>query len=81
MSLVVRHKCTGCYLRAHGVWTHELESAMQFNSGLKLVDYLEHGGVKEKPDQIEVVVFSAPRNGPASSGNSPLHLESPFTSS
>jgi len=31
---------------------------MRFNSGLRLVDYVEHsGGVREKPDYIEVIVL------------------------
>ena len=57
MSLVVRHKDTGCYLQAHDSWTNHLESAMHFNSGLRLVDYIEHGGVHDKLDCIEVVVI------------------------
>ena len=58
MSLVVRHKGTGQYLQAHGAWTPELNNAMRFNSGLRLVDYVEYsGGVREKPDQIEVIVL------------------------
>jgi hypothetical protein len=58
MSLVVRHKDTGQYLQAHGCWTSQLECAMQFNSGLRLVDYVEHdGGVHEKAEQIEIVVL------------------------
>ena len=48
MSLIVRNKDTGCYLQAHDLWTRELNAAMRFNSGLRLVDYVEHGGVKEK---------------------------------
>lgn len=59
MSLVVRHKDTGCYLQAHGLWTRELETAMRFNSGLRLVDYVEHGGTHEKPEQIEIIVVSS----------------------
>jgi hypothetical protein len=59
MSLVVRHKGTGHYLQAQGAWTAELNNAMQFNSGLRLVDYVEHsGGVHEKPEQIEVIIVS-----------------------
>lgn len=30
---------------------------MHFNSGLRLVDYIEHGGVHDKLDCIEVVVI------------------------
>jgi hypothetical protein len=60
MSLIVRHKGTGQYLHAKGAWTPELDNAMQFNSGLRLVDYLEHsGGVHEKPDQIEVIILAS----------------------
>lgn len=57
MSLVVRHKDTGCYLQAHDSWTKQLESAMHFHSGLRLVDYIEHGGVHGKLDRIEVIVI------------------------
>lgn len=62
MSLVVRHKATGQYLQAHGCWTCHLESAMRFNSGLRLVDYAEHnGGLHEKAEQIEIIVLGAAR--------------------
>jgi hypothetical protein len=58
MSLIVRHKGTGQYLQAHGAWTPEQNNAMRFNSGLRLVDYVEHsGGIHEKPDQIEVIIL------------------------
>jgi hypothetical protein len=33
---------------------------MRFNSGLRLVDYVEHnGGVREKAEQIEIIVLRA----------------------
>jgi hypothetical protein len=57
MSLVVRHKETGCYLQAHGCWTTHLDEAMRFNSGLRLVDYVEDGGVSEKLESIEILVI------------------------
>ena len=59
MSFVVRHKNTGRFLRGHDDWTAEQREALQFNSGLKLVDYLEHGGVHEKADAMEIVVLPA----------------------
>jgi hypothetical protein len=58
MSFIVRHKITGRYLQGHGEWTNQPASALQFNSGLKLVDYLERGGVREKSDQLEIVVVA-----------------------
>lgn len=61
MSLVVRHKETGCYLQAHGAWTPQLDGAMRFNSGLRLVDYVEQGGADEQPERIEVLIVPALR--------------------
>ena len=57
MSFVVRHKETGFYLRAHDSWTNQIDGALCFNSGLRLVDYVEHGGVREKPERIEILVL------------------------
>ena len=57
MSLLVRHKNTGNYLQGHCVWTTDPSVAMQFTSGLKLVDYIEHGGVREKAEQIEIIIW------------------------
>jgi hypothetical protein len=62
MSFVVRHKGTGYYLQSHHAWTNQLESALRFNSGLRLVHYVERGGVEEKPEQLEVVIVP---NAPA----------------
>lgn len=56
MSFVVRHKNTGRYLRGQDDWTPEETDALQFSSGLKLIDYLEHGGAHEKPDVMEILV-------------------------
>jgi hypothetical protein len=56
MSLIVRHKNTGHYLRSHGQWTHHLDSALQFNSGLKLIDYLQRGAFREKPESLEIII-------------------------
>ena len=61
MSLVVRHRDTGCYLQGHDLWTPELDGAMRFNSGLRLVDYVEHGGVHTGLEQIEVIVIPPSR--------------------
>ncbi|HTG44336.1 MAG TPA: hypothetical protein VK633_07370 [Verrucomicrobiae bacterium] len=60
MSFVVRHKSTGCYLRGQDDWTPQEEAALQFPTGLKLVDYVEHGGVHEKAEVVEIVVRSGP---------------------
>src|SRR5688500_12582459 len=49
MSFVVRHKSTGYYLQSHRAWTSHLDSALHFNSGLRLVNYIERGGVHESP--------------------------------
>jgi hypothetical protein len=57
MSFVVRNKNTGNYLRGQDDWTPEERDALQFSSGLKLIDYLEHGGAHEKPDVMEIVVW------------------------
>lgn len=62
MSLVVRHKDTGQYLQAHGCWTAALESAMRFNSGLRLVDYMgDDVGARANAEQIELVVIAGAR--------------------
>jgi hypothetical protein len=60
MSFVLRHKGTGYYLQSHECWTNELKSAMQFNSGLRLVDYVEREGARENPEQLEVLVVPPP---------------------
>lgn len=57
MSFVVRNKGTGRYLRGQDDWTPEEREALQFPSGLKLVDYLEHGGAHEKADSMEVLIW------------------------
>jgi hypothetical protein len=59
MSFVVRHKNTGRYLRGQDDWTPEERDAIQFSSGLKLIDYLEHGGAHEKPDVMEILIWPA----------------------
>jgi hypothetical protein len=56
MSFVIRHKGTGYYLQSHHRWTNQLESALRFNSGLRLVHYVERGGVRENTEQIEVLI-------------------------
>ena len=65
MSFVVRHKSTGYYLQSHQCWTNELDSALRFNSGLRLVHYVERGGVRESPEQLEVLVVPAPSSSGA----------------
>jgi hypothetical protein len=56
MSYVVRHKSTGRYLEGRDQWTTHLESALQFNSGLKVVSYVEqNGNVHESQDALEVL--------------------------
>jgi len=58
MSFVVRHKGTGQYLQGQGAWTPQLESAMHFNSGRRLLDYLQdRSGVHEKEEGLEIVVL------------------------
>jgi hypothetical protein len=57
MSFIVRNKRTGHYLQGQGLWTNHLDSALQFNSGLKLVDYIEHGGIHETPEGVEIVIL------------------------
>jgi len=59
MSLVIRHKSTGWYLRGPDQWTSEQRDALQFSSGLKLVDYLERGGIHENADAVEIVVCAS----------------------
>jgi hypothetical protein len=59
MSYVVRHKGTGRYLEGRDQWTSHLESALQFNSGLKLVSYIEHGNVHESQDSLEILAVPA----------------------
>jgi hypothetical protein len=56
MSYVVRHKSTGRYLQGRDEWTNHLESALQFNSGLNLVKFVE-GGVHEPQERLEVVML------------------------
>jgi len=56
MSFVVRHKNTGNYLRGQDDWTAEERDALQFSSGLKLIDYIEHGGVHENPEAMEILI-------------------------
>jgi hypothetical protein len=65
MSFVVRHKSTGHYLESHHRWTNELESALRFNSGLRLVNYVERAGLRESPEQLEVLIVPP---GSASAG-------------
>jgi hypothetical protein len=68
MSFVVRHKNTGRYLRGQDDWTPEERDALQFTSGLKLIDYIEHGGAHEKPDAMEILVCPTMRTlAPAAS--------------
>ena len=57
MSFVVRNKNTRRYLRGQDDWTREERDALQFSSGLKLIDYLEHGGAHEKPDAMEILIW------------------------
>jgi len=59
MSYVVRHKSTGRYLQGRDEWTNLLESALQFNSGMNLVKFVERG-VHEPQDRLEIVVVQAP---------------------
>lgn len=56
MSLVIRHKGTGFYLQSHHRWTNQVESALRFNSGLRLVNYVERGGMRENQEQIEILI-------------------------
>ena len=74
MSLIVRHKDTGYFLQSHDSWTNHLDHAMQFNSGLRLVDYIEHGGVTEESDHLEVLVI------PPFAGTMPLSEPTPLYS-
>jgi hypothetical protein len=64
MSFVVRHKDTGRYLRGHDEWTPEEREALQFTSGLKLIDYIEHGGAHERADAMEIIVWHSAGNSP-----------------
>ena len=64
MSFVVRNKNTGRYLRGLDDWTPEECDALQFRSGLKLIDYIEHGGAHEKPDAMEILVWPAMLQNP-----------------
>jgi len=62
MSFVVRHKSTGQYLQGHCAWTSHLDSAMQFNSGLRLLDYLQdQAGIREKEERLEILVLPPPQ--------------------
>jgi hypothetical protein len=56
MSFVVRNKQTGRYLCGHDDWTPEERDALQFSSGLKLVDFVEHDA-HVKQDAIEVLIL------------------------
>jgi hypothetical protein len=56
MSFLVRHKDTGRYLCGQDDWTAEEADALQFSSGLKLIDYIERGGAHERPEAMEIVV-------------------------
>jgi hypothetical protein len=67
MSYVVRHKNTGHYLQGHDQWTTHLGSALQFNSGMKLVHYIERGGLRVTADTLEILVI--PGQTPAPSGS------------
>ena len=58
----MRHKGTGQYLQGHCAWTSHLDSAMQFNSGLRLLDYLQdQAGIREKEERLEILVLPAPQ--------------------
>lgn len=59
MSYVVRHKSTGRYLQGRDTWTNHLENALQFNTGLKLVNYVQSGNVHETEDLLEVIATPA----------------------
>jgi len=69
MSFVIRHKGTGFYLQSHQRWTNQAESALRFNSGLRLVNYVERGGMRENPEQLEVLIV--PPGSTAASGVRP----------
>jgi hypothetical protein len=53
----IRHKNTGHYLKGPGEWTNQLDAALQFNSGLKLITYLERTGIRERPEALEVITL------------------------
>lgn len=59
MSFVVRHKQTGDFLRGQGEWTERLEEAAHFNSGIRLVHYLEWLGLARLPDLLEILPVPA----------------------
>ena len=63
MTFVLRHKSTGSYLKGQNEWTPQLEAALQFDSGLKLVRYLEWNSVREKQDALEVIALGAGMGG------------------
>ena len=66
MSFVIRNKNTGRYLRGQDDWTPEERDALQFSSGLKLIDYLEHGGAHEKAEVMEILIWPAILQSPLS---------------
>ena len=58
MSYVIRHKSTGHYLRGKHEWTSELGCALHFNSGTRMVSYLEKTGEAAAADALEVIPVS-----------------------
>ena len=56
MSFILKHKRTGCYLQGSNQWTSQMDYALQFSSGMKLVDYIERSGVHERADAMEIIV-------------------------
>ena len=44
-------------MRGQDDWSPEERDALQFNSGLKLIDYIEHGGAHEKADAMEILIW------------------------
>lgn len=58
MSYVIRHKATGDYLRAGHEWTSQLDLALHFNSGTRLVGYLEKTGNQDTADALEIIPVS-----------------------
>ena len=64
MSYVVRQKSTGRYLQGRGQWTGNLENALQFNTGLSLVSYIDSGGARDGADTLEVLALPLPSGGP-----------------
>jgi hypothetical protein len=61
MSFIVRHKTTGDFLKGRGEWTNQQGAALQFNTGLRLVDYLERQNLRAQSDALEVMVYPGAR--------------------